>query len=764
MLLISTIATLAQTVSGVVVDEEQAPINSAIVILCNARDTTQINYTITDIEGKFHFKSLSQEQQLLHISRLGYKAICLPAENNMMIALQTDPVFINEVVVKGKRPQLVQQHGKLIVNVDRTILADAGSITDVFKQTPGLIVNSNNVVEVFGKGSPTFFIDNKEVYSMSELSALLSTDIDKIEIDRNPSSEYSASSSVIVRITTKRSRVDNISVMLYDYLRVGRKVSNLAGVQFNNKKGKWSNLLSYSFSNSNHIDYSNSYETNTLPNYIIQNNGDITNEYAKDKHSLFSGNDYQINSKNKIGLQLSGNWDSGKSDKITNQTFSKSNQNPQLRRIENDGYNISELYSVNLNYKLNIDSLSTLNTNLNYVYTGNSSDEYILESNISDTNSSNSYLRNNGNYNVYSVEVAYSNNALFKWLDFSSGLKFSQIQNRGKSTMLEIEKNEIVFEQNNYIDDKISATYIDLKKQYKDFTFSAGLRYEYTSSHIKANSEQVNTSYHSLFPSAMIDYSSDKWSSTLSYSRRISRPSFKQLNPNMIYFDSLSYGVGNPRLKPVLTDNIELYTSAYNVNLILGYRYKTNYIINTAVNDDQNPDITKWTYLNINNTSTFTVGLTYSNQWKWYSGNVEFYVDKPNTRITFLDDIITIKKPTFYFSIGNTFDILDNLQLSVKFDYQSAGEDGITYYEPSYNLSASVVYKILKERMAFYLSVNDILGTANANSWEDRYGNIVSGLKSNQDYRYLRFGIRFNFNNIRTGINRTNIDEINRIQ
>ena len=45
---------------------------------------------------------------------------------------------------------------------------------------------------------------------------------------------------------------------------------------------------------------------------------------------------------------------------------------------------------------------------------------------------------------------------------------------------------------------------------------------------------------------------------TTSYSRRINRPSYQNLNPFIFFADSLTYQKGNPYLKPQYSNNIEL--------------------------------------------------------------------------------------------------------------------------------------------------------------------------------------------------------------
>jgi hypothetical protein len=59
---------------------------------------------------------------------------------------------------------------------------------------------------------------------------------------------------------------------------------------------------------------------------------------------------------------------------------------------------------------------------------------------------------------------------------------------------------------------------------------------------------------------------------------------------------------------------------------------------------------------------------------------------------------------------------------------------------------------------------NDILNSSDT-VWEDRYGNIVAGLDPDYDNTWVRFTIKYNFNNFRRGASKksANTSELNRL-
>jgi outer membrane receptor protein involved in Fe transport len=107
----------------------------------------------------------------------------------------------------------------------------------------------------------------------------------------------------------------------------------------------------------------------------------------------------------------------------------------------------------------------------------------------------------------------------------------------------------------------VSYTYVTPSK----FSFKVGTRYEHTGISATAN-EGTNLnipSYSNLVPSFNVSKSL-KGGTTVKagYNRRIQRPGLQQLNPNPNAANPQMIMVGNPILKPELTDNVELSLSS----------------------------------------------------------------------------------------------------------------------------------------------------------------------------------------------------------
>ena len=116
------------------------------------------------------------------------------------------------------------------------------------------------------------------------------------------------------------------------------------------------------------------------------------------------------------------------------------------------------------------------------------------------------------------------------------------------------------FNNNLLYDENIHAAYTSFGNKYGQFSIQAGLRAEY--SDIRTELEQTNEinprDYFNLFPSVFVGYEiNEKNTFQLSYSRRIRRPGFWELNPFFTFSDARNIWGGNPDLDPEFTNSYE---------------------------------------------------------------------------------------------------------------------------------------------------------------------------------------------------------------
>ena len=130
----------------------------------------------------------------------------------------------------------------------------------------------------------------------------------------------------------------------------------------------------------------------------------------------------------------------------------------------------------------------------------------------------------------------------------------------------------------NYYQD-VNALYLQAGNKTGNLSYQLGIRFEDTDFYANMESDNKETSlkYSNWFPSAFITYELSKSSSfQLSYSKRLRRPRFWDLNPFWGLSDGRFNWEGNPFLEPELTDSYELgYLKEFKSgNIYIGSYYR----------------------------------------------------------------------------------------------------------------------------------------------------------------------------------------------
>ena len=128
MTLLAVATAIAGTFTGRVVDETQAPIPFANVVLLNANDSAFVAGTTTETDGQFTLTG-NTAKPIIKISYLGYKTLVLDATGSDLgsIALEPEAMMLGEVMVKGQRPAFKLTTEGLKTDVENTLLSKVGT-------------------------------------------------------------------------------------------------------------------------------------------------------------------------------------------------------------------------------------------------------------------------------------------------------------------------------------------------------------------------------------------------------------------------------------------------------------------------------------------------------------------------------------------------------------------------------------------------------------------------------------------------------------
>ncbi|RYE42699.1 MAG: hypothetical protein EOP48_23265, partial [Sphingobacteriales bacterium] len=179
-----------------------------------------------------------------------------------------------------------------------------------------------------------------------------------------------------------------------------------------------------------------------------------------------------------------------------------------------------------------------------------------------------------------------------------------------------------------------------------------------------ATGQQFRNSYTKLFPTAFFNYKlAEKHDVGLSMSRRLDRPSYRQLNPFKFFINSSTYSEGNPYLQPQFTWAYEMsYTYNQKLTATLSYSVTTDNITEVIfpatgldkITIQANRNLNSFTYYGLNLSAPVTVA-------KWWNSfnNMDIYYGRYEGSLS----NTTLRNGTVNFNI-NSNNSLGSYQLS----------------------------------------------------------------------------------------------------
>ena len=239
LIALTAFSTIAQNISGKVIDEQNQPIEFANVALYSLLDSTLRTGTVSNKIGEFILSSNGTETNgYLQISFIGYETKTVTATTEQIIILKDNSNFLDDVVVKGSRKIYKIDNGSIVASVKNTVLETLPTTNEVIAQLPFLSGSDGNFT-VFGKGIPIIYINDRLVRNNKELEQLSPSDIKNIRVITRPGAQYDATVKAVIKITTEKPVGEGLSGMLYAQGKQNTVLSGSEYVSFNYRTGVW---------------------------------------------------------------------------------------------------------------------------------------------------------------------------------------------------------------------------------------------------------------------------------------------------------------------------------------------------------------------------------------------------------------------------------------------------------------------------------------------------------------------------------------------
>ncbi|WP_347216524.1 outer membrane beta-barrel family protein, partial [Chryseobacterium sp.] len=506
----------------------------------------------------------------------------------------------------------------------------------------------------------------------------------------------------------------------------------------------------------------NFYENNTFQKAYIQDN------YLKFKfnnHIAKAGMDYYVNDKNVLGFSvgLVSNKFNLNGDNF-NTTLGSNHAPESTFNTQNNSNDHWTNVSVNLNHKYTIDSLgSEISTDFDYINYSNSSLQNFETRTHQITNGINQLdiMKGDmdGKLNIYSLKSDLTKNFKNDW-KLESGIKTSFVKTDNDMKFFDVNNGILVPDlgkTNHFIyEENINAIYGNVSKKWEKFKATAGLRLENTN--VKGTqlaTNQVNKrNYTQLFPSAIFSYDlTEKSNLEINLSRRITRPSYNQLNPFKLYLDPTTMRSGNQDLNAQTTMNYELtYSLSNKYFATLSYSRTSDNItdiLKPIVENGQN--VTVQTFENLNSVSYYGLYLIVPVKvTKWWdmnnSANFYYGTYTGNVSGTQINN-----KGNFTFNINsiNSFKLGNGFTAELTGNYKAREVYAYLDVSPNWYLNIGAQKKF-KNNSTLKLSFTDVFFTSNIKG-QTIYNDYIENFAVKRDTRVVTLSYTYNFGSSKNG-------------
>lgn len=732
--------------TGHIVDENGRPLSFATVSLLSVADSSFITGGVSNENGDF-VVPCQMKQVIAKVTSIGYKTVTRKATVGQIgtITMQPETYTVKGVVIKGEIPQYKMTAGGMSVDIEHSVLHDVGTADDLLAMIP-MVQKRDDKFEVLTKGVPEIYINSKKVNNANELKQLKSTDIKNVEVITAPGARYNAEVNAVIRIKTLKPQGDGLSVVAYNQTRINNKWYNYDDLTLKYRTNGLEAFANVALDNGN-------YSADQDVDQEIHISKDLFNAKAilpvrSTWTTLYykGGLSYDFNADHSVGLSFS-------SQKIFSNIFKTDmEQHYQkngafhgdvllLTDIREKNKPIWELntYYVGKVGKLNIDFNATLlrRETENNLYQYEYSTEFGNRPITSNTNDKRTMAAGKLilTYPVWKGELSGGSEVTST---LSNGLNHNQ--------------EGIIPESANETDERNIAGFTEYQMQLGQWRMNAGLRYEHVSTNYYSfgiKQTEPSRTYNDLFPTISAAWQKGKWSAQLSYTKRITRPSYNQLGSFVVYDSRMFYEGGNPLLRPSTRQSLDFILTYSWLNFATGYTRENDFFSHTGKLYDEENEIIILTPENFDHQDRVYATLTAS---------PKIGIWQPITTLHYYQQMFDaekygapekLNKPEFSARMQNWFTLGTTAKALLDINYTGSNHWGLMYRGTSCSVNARIQKAFLQGSLTASLYADDIFRSARSNM-TTYYG---IGTTAQKVYTYTQsvgITLTYNFNATRS--------------
>jgi len=566
----------------------------ATISVFSKRDSSLVGGGLTEPDGTFNVEA-RPGPMYAQIDFLGFESLMIdpiPFDRDKIkagerkidlgeIQMFEGGVALEEVEIRAEKSESQYSLDKRVFNVGKDLANRGGSAEDILDNVPSVTVDVEGEVSLRGSTGVRILIDGRPSGLASAgngLRSIPSDMIDKVEVITNPGARYEAEGMAgIINIVLKKNTGNGFNGS-FD-VSTGWPTRYGAGANINYRKGKINWFANYGINFRSGPGRGFTYQENTRADTVYITDLQRSRNRGGLNNSIRTGIDYYFTENKTLTgyLQYRKSDESNESTVIYNDFVNNINNPTSITtRLDDEKEDESNLeYSLNYRNQIGGDRDHEFKASLQYRDDIETENSIFTESfdplDAVPYNSLNQRSNNAEKNKNWLVQVDYTKPLSSKDHKLELGVR-SSFRRINNDYLVEEENSLGVFESleglsNNFnYDEDVHAAYASYGNKHNAFSYQVGLRAEY--SDVFTELEQTNElnprSYFNLFPSAHINYQlSEENAVQLSYSRRINRPRFWDLNPFFTFSDRRNFFSGNPNLDPEFTDAYEVGNIRY---------------------------------------------------------------------------------------------------------------------------------------------------------------------------------------------------------
>lgn len=501
------------------------------------------------------------------------------------ITLVNKLTTLKEAIVISEKNIIENKIDKMIYHADKDITSQTGVATDILKKIPQVAIDIDGNVELQGNAGIRFLINGKPstIFGNSiadVLQAIPASQVESVEIITSPGAKYDAEGTAgIINIILKKNNAEGIngSVSLSASTRLENGSLNL-----NAHHGRFS-INTFVSGNAQVSHGTKTYLNRTSQDSLSRETSQLLqnafSDFTRNGYEAGIGFDWDIapeqNISGSIGYDFFGNKNTGRIDRHSviqaaeGLPFSDvydliTTSNKFHENAFDYAFNYKKTFATE-DQELNISTEGSLGRNLSYY-------AQTKKYSIPDSLAESTYGNDPGIENDRTLAIDYTQPFGEKFiLETGAQSTFNVI--KSNADVYVREKETGLYQYNATLSSRldyrsnIHAAYLSTTiKLGEVLDVKPGFRFEYTA--IKANfssAGEVNIKPYSTYvPSLAVSHTfSNHQTITISYSHRIERPEYRDLNPFINASDPKNITTGNTNLRPEIGNKIELGYSRY---------------------------------------------------------------------------------------------------------------------------------------------------------------------------------------------------------